>query len=116
MAVRDEKAVRRKKLLFTAVTSGGKAYDIQFPLHPETRSPEAVSELLAALLASLSRELEKRGDVSEGDVLQALAMTTAIRSRMVNAEPRAAIELLNDLLEGALHAVLEAKTYSAARA
>ena len=105
-----------KKLLFTAVTSGGRAYDIEFPLHPQTRSPEAVSDLLTGLLDRLSSDLEKRSDVSDGDVLQALAMTLAIRARMIDVEPESTQQLIGELLGESLRAAQEARGYSAARA
>lgn len=104
------------KLLFTAVTSGGRAYDIEFSLHPQTRSPEAVSELLADLLAELSRKLERHGNVSDGDVLQAVSMMLAIRARMVDAEPETVANLIRDLLDHSFQAVKEAYGYQAARA
>ena len=37
-------------LQFVAVTSGGRAFDIEFPLHPETRSATSVSDLVTRLL------------------------------------------------------------------
>ncbi len=43
-------------LSFTAVTSGGVAYDVEFPLHPLTRSTQGVSDLLTALLETISRQ------------------------------------------------------------
>ena len=103
-------------LQFTAITSSGRAYDIEFPLHPQTRSPEAVSSLITDVLAAISTALEKGGDVSDGDVLQSLAMVLAIRARMVDAHPESAAALLKSLLDEAFNAVEEARTYQAARA
>ncbi len=103
-------------LLFTALTSGGLAFDMEFPLHPQTRSAEAVSDMITSLLETLSRHVEARNDVSDGDVLQALAMTLAVRARMVEAEPQSTLALLNQLVEDAYQAAQAASAYEAARA
>ena len=71
------------KLPYTALTSSGDAFDIEFPLHPLTRSSEAVGAMITGLLETLSRYVESEGDVSDGDVLQALAMALAVRARIV---------------------------------
>ena len=105
-----------KALVFTALTSGGQAFDVNFPLHPQTRSAEAVSEMITALLAALSQKVGGRQDVSDGDVLQALAMTLAVRARMVDADGHSTLALVNELLESAHRAAQEATTYEAARA
>jgi len=103
-------------LPFVAVTSAGKAYDIEFPLHPQTRSAEVVSTLVTALLDAISKHTEGDADISDGDVLQALSMTRAIRARMIDAEP-GQIDALNQRLhESAWTAVQSATGYSAARA
>jgi len=105
-----------KTLLFTALTSGGQAFDVNFPLHPQTRSADAVSEMITALLETLSHHVEGRQDVSDGDVLQALAMTLAVRARMVDAGAHSTLALVNELVEAAHRAAQEATAYDAARA
>ena len=105
-----------KNLFFTAVTSGGRAFDIEFPLHPQTRSAEAVSEIITSLLETLSRHVEAHQNVSDGDVLQALAMTMAVRARMVDADPQSTLALVNELVNEAHRAAQEAPAYNAARA
>ena len=103
-------------LQFVAVTSSGRAYDIDFPLHPETRSGHSVSELVTSLLAAISGHAERRDDVSDGDILQALAMTLAIRGRMIAADPDEIERLIVQLLASAQAAVASAPSYLAARA
>ena len=105
-----------KTLLFTALTSGGRAFDVNFPLHPQTRSAEAVSEMITALLETLSHQVEGRQDVSDGDVLQALAITLAVRARTVNADAHSTLALVKELVETAHQAAQEATAYEAARA
>lgn len=108
--------MRQEILQFVAVTSAGRAYDIEFPLHPETRSASAVSDLVTRLLEVISEHAAARDDVSDGDILQALAMTSAIRGRMLEGRPEQ-IEDLTRLLSGAAwEAVREAESYQAARA
>ena len=105
-----------KNLLFTALTSGGRAFDIEFPLHPQTRSADAVSEMVTDVLETLSNHVETHRDISDGDVLQALAMTLAVRTRMVDAEPETKLALVRQLVEEAHRAAQEARPYEAARA
>ena len=103
-------------LQFVAVTSGGKAYDIEFSLHPETRSAQSVSDLVTRLLAVISEHAQSRDDVSDGDILQALAMTAAIRGRMVGGEPATLKDLTGQLYDEAWRAVTSANDYPAGRA
>ena len=72
--------------------------------------------MITALLEALSHEVEGRQDVSDGDVLQALAMTLAVRARMVDADAHSTRALVNDLVEAAHRAAQEATAYEAARA
>jgi hypothetical protein len=103
-------------LQFVALTSSGRAFDIDFPLHPETQSPKAVSDLVSRLLETISEHASTRDDVSDGDILQALAMTAAIRGRMLDADPEQIEALTRLLLDNAWGAVKQANAYTAARA
>lgn len=103
-------------LQFVAITSGGRAFDIDFPLHPETRSPQAVSDLVTRLLETISEHANQRDDVSDGDILQSLAMTAAIRGRMLDADPQQIETLTRLLFDHAWEAVRQANGYTAARA
>lgn len=103
-------------LNFTAFTSGGLAYDVEFPLHPLTRSTQGVSDLLTALLETISRHVEVRRDLSDGDILQALCLTLAVRARMVGATPESARELVVELFDAAHRAACAAIPYEAGRA
>jgi hypothetical protein len=105
-----------KRLRYTAVTAAGAAYDIQFPLHEQTRSEPAVAEMLGAVLEGISGQVESRGDISDGDVLQSLAMAMAIRARMVDAAPATSLRLMHELLDGAFAAALSASSFSAGHA
>ncbi|MGB0671786.1 MAG: hypothetical protein ACPGNT_09845 [Rhodospirillales bacterium] len=93
-------------LPYRARTATGDVFDIDFFLHPETGSAVDVENLLTALLACIDREVGlKAGKVSNGDVLQAVAMALAVRSAMIAAPERLTQSLSRDLLERALHAL-----------
>ena len=104
------------RLRYTAVSSAGDAYEIRFPLHPQTRSPEGVSGLLSSALEAISKDVESGTPVSDGDVLQALSMALAIRARLVDAPPGASLRLMHELVDSAFAAALEARCYRAGRA
>ena len=103
-------------LQFVAVTATGKAFDIEFPLHPHTQSPAAVSALVTQLLATISEHAQQRPDVTDGDILQALAMTTAIRGRMLEDNQTTVAERNRLLQQQAWDAVSAAHSYPAGRA
>lgn len=103
-------------LQFVAITSGGRAFDIEFPLHPETRSARSVSDLVTRLLEAISEHAGRRDGVSDGDILQALAMTAAIRGRMLDADPAQIESLTGQLQRTAWRAVNAAEPFAAARA
>ena len=93
-----------RKLPFRATTASGNAFDFEFPLHADTANPLHVSNLISALLHALDREITVYGDVGNGDVLQALAMTLAVRTRMLGERSAAVDALINGLVETALDA------------
>lgn len=102
-------------LKYTAVASSGRAFEMDFPLHPDTRSGDDVSDMMTALLQALSSTLEARQEVSDGDVLQALAMTMAVRSRVIDVDPEVVQRLSHALLDSAFDAAREAHSYDAPR-
>lgn len=91
-------------LPYRATTSSGEVIDVTFDLHAETRSASDVTELLTALLGALDERVTRQGNVSNGDVMQALAMAMALRVAMIPA-PRTVTEpLARELLDSALSA------------
>jgi hypothetical protein len=104
-----------KDLAYTAITSQGMTYAIRFPLHPETGSPAAIGTILTAVLDALSTNLTESAKLSDGDVLQALAMAVAIRTRMTGSDPAVSGRLVHELIDEALAAVIAAPTHPAAR-
>lgn len=98
-----------KSLPYRAETATGDRLDIVFKLHPDTGSAMRVSQLLDALLQRLDRELGVLGETSNGDVLQALCMVTAIRAGMIHAPQAVTGRLARQLLDTALASVAEAE-------
>jgi len=117
MTCEDEQRMSHEKVLeFTAVTSSGQAFDINFPLHEHTRSDKEVSDLLTSLLDSISAFTTSSHAISDGDILQALAMSLAIRARLVDETGDTSRPLLHELIDTAVDAARDARAYRAARA
>lgn len=96
-----------KRLPFTANTASGDRFDIEFPLHPDTGDPVRVGQLVSAVLDTLDKEIAIFGEVSNGDVLQAVAMALAIRAEMVHAPHETLEKLTTQLVQTALDALGE---------
>jgi hypothetical protein len=60
--------------------------------------------MVGAILEGLTRSIGQRTDISDGDVLQALAMAMAVRAEMVKAPSGAAQSLSKQLVETAMQA------------
>lgn len=97
-----------KTLPYSATTASGDRFAIDFPLHDQTVSPMRVEQMVTAILEAVQREIGVTGETSNGDVLQAMAMATAIRARMIHAPPEATERIARELLETALRATGEA--------
>ena len=95
-------------LPYQATTATGERFDISFPLHPNTGSPVRVSQMISAILEALDREV-KLEVTSNGDVLQALAMATAIRASMVEAPKRITDQMTAELVGASLRAMDDAE-------
>jgi hypothetical protein len=105
-----------KNISYTVVTENAQALDIEFPLHPQTQSEAAITDMVTDLLGTLSNYVVTNRKLSDGDLLQALAMTLAVRARMVKDDPDMVDKLSHELLESALQAVRESIPYTASRA
>lgn len=98
-----------KKLPYTATTRTGDRFEIEFPLHRDTVDAVRVEQLVSALLHVIDQDFDVVGEMSNGDVLQALAMATAIRARMIHAPDRVTEGIARDLLATSLGATADAK-------
>jgi hypothetical protein len=97
-----------KRLPYRATTASGNQFEFELPLHPDTGSAVNVANLLTAVLAALDHEARQMGSVSNGDVLQAVAMALAVRTRILPGQPDQLVELARGLLENALGAAMVA--------
>lgn len=104
-----------KVLPFTVLTAGGESFQAMFPLHPQTVSPDVVGALTTRLLDTISEVVADRPGASGGDVLQAVAMTLAVRAQVIDAPPQAAARVAEQLLGDALAAVAEARALPGGR-
>jgi len=100
------------KLPYRATTASGERIDVEFPLHAETGSAIRVEQMLSALLATLDRDIGASGETSNGDVLQAVSMTLAIRAAMIHAPKRLTDQLARDLVTAALAALDDAERHT----
>ena len=97
-------AKNMKTLPYTAITASGTKIDFRFPLHPLTESEEQVADLLTAALAAVDEVIGEHASVSDGDIMQALAMALAIRTRMVEAAHGPVHRLAKELVASSLGA------------
>ena len=93
-----------KSLAYTATTASGLEIDFDFPLHPLTVSDSDVASLLTDVLAALDSRITGSGNISDGDVLQALSMALAVRTRIVEESPGSVHRLSAELADAALAA------------
>ena len=103
-----------KKLPYRATTGTGDVFDIEFPLDPGTGDAVRIHQLLSDLLLATDRAVALSEPMSNGDVLQAMAMVLAVRARMIHAPAgtrgRLAVQLLARALDAAEAAERQAPT------
>jgi hypothetical protein len=102
------------KLPYRATTATGDRFDFEFTLHEETGDPVRVSQMLSAILGVLDRDLQLQPDTSNGDLLQALTMALAVRTRLLFGDSATAEALCKQLLQEALDASREVERQSPA--
>lgn len=93
-----------KMLPYRAVTATGDTYDFEFPLHKDTVDAVRVSQMISSILHAIDHDMAVCGETSNGDVLQALAMVLAIRSRMIHAPDEKIRSMVQVLIEFSLDA------------
>ena len=75
-----------------------------------------ISNIVTELLSTISECVNKIENCKDGDILQALSMVLAIRSRMVNIDPDHSYKLLQELITMHHQAAVSAKEQIASRA
>jgi hypothetical protein len=96
-----------KKLPYRLETETGAVIDLEFPLHRETASPVHTLQMLNAVLAAIDREVRETGPLSNGDVLQALAMALAARATMIHGSGADVAPIVKNLVDTALTAAAD---------
>ncbi|MEA3277792.1 MAG: hypothetical protein U9Q81_21430 [Pseudomonadota bacterium] len=77
-------------------------FDVDFPLHPATSSAEDVSRLVSNILNDIDAYTGNGSSVSQSDVLQALAIATAVHVAKADASEKAGVEFSLELLDVAV--------------
>ena len=92
-------------MLFRSSTSVRQGYlDVNFPLHPATNSSDDVAQLVETLLCDIA----DHGDaMTHYDILQALAIATAVRLAMADAAAKPGVDFSLELLDVVVDAVPE---------
>ena len=91
-----------RNLPYRAVTASGEKWDFEFALHPETADPVRVNQLVTALLHAIDKDMKLGGVTSNGDVMQAVAMVLAIRSKMIATDDKTVRQIVLSLAETAM--------------
>ena len=99
-------------LPFTVHTDTRDTFDIDFPLSEHTEDSVRVHQLLITVLNSIAHDLKIVGAASNGDILQALIMALAVRTRMVYAPEQTMRAIVADLVDSTLAASYAAKRES----
>ena len=71
-----------------------------FELSDKTQSPTAVQQLLSKILVNITEELKLK-KISNGDIIQSICMTLAVRLKMINAKESISKEIAIEAIEKA---------------
>jgi len=104
----EDRASSMKALPFTATTETGDKFEISFPLHIETGDAVKVHNLVSSVLRAIESDIKLQDGMDNGDVLQAVAMALAVRSRMIHAPTSVTSKITLDLVTNALEATANA--------
>ena len=86
-----------KKIPFSIIFEN-KNIDFFLEAHSETKSPEHITRISAEILDILDRNV-KRNKISDGDLIQALALVTAIRIFCSGFDPDKLRKFSDDLVK-----------------
>ena len=89
-------------LPFTAHTASERLLELELELHPDTRDAADVGALVERLMAAISDHVQSTGNSSDGDVLQALVLTAAVRLAVMGVPAGVSRELMAQLVDQAL--------------
>ena len=72
--------------------------DVEYPLHPNTESPETVLGLVEQFLGDIQLQSQLR-PVSEFDVLQALSIVSSVRMTAGEVSSRLGVDMAVEVLD-----------------
>ena len=96
------------KLPYSITTATLTNINFLFDLSEETTSPISVHQLLDLILTNINQETKITG-LSNGDVIQSLAMALAVRMKMVNADDKIVEKIVIDCVSKAINAAKKAE-------
>jgi hypothetical protein len=67
---------------------GLETFELEVPLHPTTHSSDDVATLVEGVLASIDRHQTRGRSIAHADVMQALAIATAVQTAKHQASKR----------------------------
>jgi len=91
----------KKKLPFTIIHKNNNI-DLFFNLHPETKDEEVVGKVSEELINNIDKQLKKYSTISDGDLIQSLAIVIATRIHISPFDNTKMINLMNQLIKNGL--------------
>ncbi len=99
------------KLPYSVTTATLTKINFLFELSEDTNSAISVHQLLDLILKNINQET-KITSLSNGDVIQSLAMALAVRMKMVNADEKIIEKIVIDCISKAINAAKKAEVNS----
>ncbi len=99
------------KLPYSITTSTLTKINFLFELSENTKSPISVHQLLDLILSYINKET-KITKLSNGDIIQSLAMALAVRMKMVVADEKLVEKIVIDCVSKAINAAKKAEVNS----
>ena len=90
-----------KKLPFTIIHKNNNI-DLFFNLHPETQDKEVVGKVSEELINNIDKQLKKYSTISDGDLIQSLAIVIATRIHISPFDNTKMINLMDQLIKNGL--------------
>ncbi len=91
----------KKKLPFSIIFKNTNI-DFYFDLHAQTVSSNNVGKIASILINEIDEELKKDPNISEGDLIQALALFIATRINVSSFDDKKILNFFNNVLEKAI--------------
>ena len=96
------------KLPYSITTATLTKMNFLFDLSEETTSPISVHQLLDLILKNINQET-KITVLSNGDIIQSLAMALAVRMKMISADEKIVEKIVIDCISKAINAAKKAE-------